>query len=102
MVNVINKDHIDPYYDGDLRNLKHMMNDETSAGYSKHSYSTADQKRIYYIKLKKQMQREEQVAKQMENVQIQSESDSDCGKYKKKKKADKNVEPEEKKKGKKK
>ncbi len=101
MVNHINIDHIDPYFDGDLRNLKHAIDDEN--GYTKHSHSSTDQKRIYYIKLKKQMQRDEQIAKQMQNVVIKSdESDSDSGKYKKKKKAEKHEQPDQKKKSKKK
>jgi hypothetical protein len=100
MVTYHNIDHIDPFVDGDLRNLKHMNDDESGSAYTKHSFSAADQKRIYYIKMKKDMQRDEQVARQNQDVEMKSDhSDSDDGKIKKKKKA---AQPEEKKKGRKK
>ncbi len=63
-----------------------MMDDEMGVGFTKHSYNHNDQKRIHYIKLKKQMQREEQIGKQLQNMEIQSESSDSDGKYKKKKK----------------
>jgi hypothetical protein len=100
MVKMVYLDHIDSYFDGDLRNLKHMIDDESGKSYNKHSYSAADQRRIHYIKLKKQMQREEQMEKQVQNIIIYDESDSDGSKYKKKLKADKHEQHE--KKGKKK
>jgi hypothetical protein len=93
MVNLNNIDHIDPYLDGDLRNLKHMMDDEYGVGYTKHSHNHMDQKRIYYIKLKKQMQKDEQLAREGRDVEMESaDSDSD-DKYKKKKKANKSESP---------
>jgi hypothetical protein len=45
--------------------------------YSKHSHSQTDQRRIHYIKLKKQMQREEQMNKQMGGLKVSNEDGED-------------------------
>jgi hypothetical protein len=74
-----------------------MIVDDESANYTKHSYSSLDQKRIHYIKLKKEMQREEQKAKQNQDIEMKSDNDSDDGKIKKKKREHKTVKSSKKK-----
>jgi hypothetical protein len=51
-------DHFDADFEADVRNPKFIIDEEME--YNKHSYNFTDQKRIHYIKLKKEMQREEQ------------------------------------------
>ncbi len=72
--------------DNDYRNPK-FKTDEI--GYSKHSYNFSDQKRIYYIKQKKDMQKEEQALreknKELEETNSISTSNS-SNKSKRKKK----------------
>ena len=68
-------------YYGDTRNRKGMIND----GYSNHNYGFKERKRIYYIKQKKDMQREEQM-KYMNNDNESQSSDEGNGKKNKKRK----------------
>ena len=68
---------------GDTRNRKGMIND----GYSNHNYGFKERKRIYYIKQKKDMQREEQMKNINHNINNNSQSsDEDFGKKNKKRK----------------
>ncbi len=68
-------------YYGDTRNRKGMID----SGYSDHNYGFKERKRIYYIKQKKDMQREEQM-KNINNDNDNQSSDEDFGKKNKKRK----------------
>ncbi len=70
-------------YYGDTRNRKGMID----SGYSDHNYGFKERKRIYYIKQKKDMQREEQMKNINHNINNNSQSsDEDFGKKNKKRK----------------
>jgi hypothetical protein len=63
-------DHYDADYDGDLRNTKHGMED---GRWSNQSYNKSELKRLYYIKEKKAMQREEQLKRENMNKKLDEE-----------------------------
>ena len=70
-------------YFGDTRNRKGMINQ----GYTKHNIGYKEQKRIYYIKEKKDMQREEQEREEKEKEEEeQKKTENENKKSKKKKK----------------
>jgi hypothetical protein len=58
---------VDFDYESDLRNTKHLMEE---GGWSNQSFNTSETKRIYYIKEKKNMQREEQLKREMEKSKL--------------------------------
>ena len=68
-------------YYGDTRNKKGMIDN----GYSNHNFGFKERKRIYYIKQKKDMQREEQM-QNMNNDNESQSSDEGNGKKNKKRK----------------
>ena len=68
-------------YYGDIRNRKGMI----EKGYNNHNFGFKERKRIYYIKQKKDMQREEQM-KNMNNDNESQSSDEGNGKKNKKRK----------------
>lgn len=65
---------------GDTRNRKGMIND----GYSNHNYGFKERKRIYYIKQKKDMQREHQIEEENENDDKEESSEEEEHQHKRK------------------
>ena len=82
-------------YYGDTRNRKGMYDE----GYTNKNIGFKERKRIYYIKQKKQMQRESQLEEEEENEDNESDSDDRSKKRKlKNKKKKKNIKKKKKKK----
>jgi hypothetical protein len=81
----LKKDNFDADFAFDLRNLKSGMDE--GGMYSQHSYNKTDMKRVYYIKEKKQMQRDEQNQKSGKTSIMDDLLDDDDTSYKKGKRA---------------